>query len=158
MNYFVESKRCKYIRRVLIALFVVCGYLLSTTYAIDVVEVNGEQVLSYMTALNLAFGTLGGEIPVYTNKIAIIFFIIPLVGFLFMMFDKKSNVKNIVGMICGIIGALSISFMIGVNIGMGSMVSVLLYFIITVLSAFAALFHRQDKTNSKETKRLSVHE
>ena len=58
-----ESKRCRNIRRVLIALFIVCGYMLSTTFAVDVMEIDGAETMVSMTALDLAFGSMGREIP-----------------------------------------------------------------------------------------------
>lgn len=153
-----ETKRCKVLRCTLIFLFVVCGYLLSTTFAVDLVKYNGEDVVSRMTALNLAFGSLGGEVPVRTNKIALIFFIIPLIGFFFMFFDKKSNVKNYVGLACGFIGALSISFLIGGGIGIGAMLSIILYFIIAILSAYGVFVNLADKRKVNNAPRLSRHE
>lgn len=153
-----ETKRCRNLRRILMILFVVCGYLLSTAFAVDVVEYKGEDTLSYMTALNLVFGTLGGEIPVRTNKIALIFFLIPLIGFFFMFFDKKSNVKNIVGLVCGFTGVLSISFLIGGSIAIGSMISIIVYFIIAVLSAYGMVLHIADRRLVDNSPKLSRHE
>lgn len=153
-----ETKRCRNLRRVLIFLFIVCGYLLSTTFAVDMVEYEGEKVVSYMTAINLALGTLGGDVPVRTNKVAFIFFIIPLVGFFFMFFDKKSNVKNFVGLVCGFLGVLSISFLIGGNIGIGAMISIIMYFIIAVLSAFGVVLNIADRRRVDNSPRLSKHE
>ena len=52
----VESKRCHNIRRVLIALFIVCGYMLSTTFAGAYFDIDGKETFVPMTALNLALG------------------------------------------------------------------------------------------------------
>lgn len=153
-----ETKRCRNLRRILMILFVVCGYLLSTAFAVDVVEYKGEDTVSYMTALNLLFGTLGGEVPVRTNKISIIFFLIPLVGFFFMFFDKKSNVKNFVGLICGFVGVLSISFLIGGSIAMGAMISIIVYFVIAILSAYGVVLHIADRKHVDNSPKLSRHE
>ncbi len=153
-----ETKRCKVLRGITAFLYVVCGYLLSTTFAVAPVEYKGEEVLSYMTAINLAFGGLGGEVPVYTNKIAIIFFVIPLVGFFFMFFDKKSNIKNIVSLVGSVLGCAMISFLIGGYIGIGGLLSVLLYFVIAVMSAFGIVLHLADGQKTRQTVRLSPHE
>jgi len=141
-----ETKRCRNIRRVLIALFIVCGYMLSTTYAVDYIEIQGEETLVAMTALNLAFGAMGGSLPMRSNiVIGALFLLLPLIGFFFMFFDKKTNIKNFVGIGCGVIGMMSIMLFIGANIGIGALVSVLCYMVITILSAVAALMHAQDK-------------
>ena len=58
-----ETKRCRNIRRVLIALFVVCGYLLSTTFISAYVTVGGKEKLITETALNLTFGSVSGSTP-----------------------------------------------------------------------------------------------
>lgn len=141
-----ETKRCRNTRRVLIALFIVCGYMLSTTYAVDYVEIQGKETLVEMTALNLAFGAMGGSLPMRSNiVIGLLFIFLPLLGFFFMFFDKKTNIKNFVGIGCGLIGMMSIMLFIGANIGIGALVSVLCYLVITILSTVAVLMHAQDK-------------
>lgn len=152
-----ETKRCKIMRRVIMFLFIVCAYLLSTTYAIDVIEVNGEETVVSMTALNLVFGTMGSDIPVRSSKIGIIFLILPVLGFFFTFFDKKSNIKNVVSLVCGIIGALSISFMIGAYSGIGAIFSVLLYVIIAFLSVLSIFMNIQDRNTNEQAPRLSPH-
>ena len=74
-----ETKRCRNIRRVLIALFVVCGYLLSTTFISAYVTVDGKEKLITETALNLTFGSVSGS--THTSG---------LVGFT----DGDSNTQN----------------------------------------------------------------
>jgi len=146
-----ESKRCRNIRRVLIFLFIVCGYMLSTTFAVDVIEIDGVETVVSMTALNLAFGAMGGSVPVRQNTpIGMLYIILPVVGFFFMFFDKKTNIKNIVGICCGMIGMTSIFMFINFNIGIGALVSILCYILIDILSVTAMFMHLQDsKTNSK---------
>lgn len=161
---FVESKRCRNIRRVLIALFVVCGYMLSTTFAGAYFDIDGEETFVSMTALNLAFGAMGGDTPVYQNALfGGMYIAIPFIGFFFMFFDKKSNVKNLVGIIFGIIGCLSIAFPLAASselyLGIGAVVSMFVYVLITMLSAVSVLLVLVDsrREQSKGT-RLSVHE
>lgn len=158
MSYETETKRCKRLRTCLVCLFIVCGYLLSTTYAIDVLEVDGVETYVPMTALNLVFGEMGGATPVRASKIGYIFLIVPLVGFLFTFFDRKSNVKNIVSIICGTVGALSISFLIGSYVGMGAFVSIFLYMFIVVIAAISILFNIQDRKEINTAPRLEKHE
>jgi len=152
-----ETKRCRNIRRVLIALFIVCGYMLSTTFAVDYIEVQGEEKLVEMTALNLAFGAMGGSLPMRSNiVIGLLFILLPLLGFFFMFFDKKTNIKNFVGLGCGIIGMMSIMFFIGANIGIGAFISVLCYVLITILSGVAVLMQAQDNRKNYAPK-LKTH-
>lgn len=158
MGNSTETKRCRNIRRVLIALFIVCGYLLSTTYAIAPVEVNGKETYVNETALNLAFGEMGGEIPMPSSKVGYLFLILPFVGFFFMFFDKKSNIKNFVGLACGVIGVLSISFFIGGYVGFGGLISIFVYMLIVFLSAISIFLNAQDKKSTKEPPRLDKHE
>lgn len=161
-----ETKRCRNIRRVLIALFVVCGYLLSTTFISAYVTVDGKEKLITETALNLTFGSVSGSTPVYRNTVVgAMYFIIPLVGFLFMFFDHRSNVKNLVGIICGIVGCVSIGLPIGSNpdfyMGIGAVVSMLLYTFVTMLSAISVFMKLEDDRKNKSPEsapRLQKHE
>lgn len=158
MSYETESKRCKRLRIALICLFVVCGYLLSTTYAVDILDVDGVETYIPMTALNLAFGAMGGPTPVRASKIGFLFIILPFIGFFFTFFDKKTNIKNVVSLICGVLGVFSICFLIGGHIGMGAFVSIFLYMIIAVLSAVSVIFNIQDRQEEKSAPRLERHE
>ena len=157
---FVESKRCRNIRRVLIAMFIICGYMLSTTFCAAVIENNGKESYEAMTALNLAFGAMGEDRIVYRNPVVGgIYIALPFIGFMFMFFDKKSNLKNIVGIICGIVGALSIALPIGASkeliAGIGAVVSIAFYVIITNLSAVSVLFVIDDRNKQRKNAKLT---
>ena len=159
-----ETKRCRNIRRVLIGLFIVCGYMLSSTYAGAYLEIIGEETLICMTALNIAFGSMGADHPVYRNMpLGILYCAIPFIGFFFMFFDKKSNVKNFVGLACGIIGCLSIAFPIAVNssdllLGFGAFLSMICYMIITALSGISVFMKLEDRKNDESgSGRLEKH-
>ena len=146
-----ETKRCRNIRRVLIGIFVLCGYLLSTTFASAYID---EEFIP-MTALNLAFGSMGADHPVYRNPVfGAVYMIVPLVGFLFMFFDHNSNVKNLVGIACGVIGCTAIALPLGANselyLGIGALLSMILYMFATTLSAISIFMKLEDRRN--ETK------
>lgn len=159
-----ETKRCRNIRRVLIALFIVCGYMLSTTFAGAYFDIDGKETYVPMTALNLALGSMGGDTPVYQNKFfGGMYILIPFIGFFFMFFDKKSNVKNLAGIILGIVGCLAIAFPLGASdklyLGIGALVSMIVYVLITMLSAISILFVIEDRHKErKKGARLSKHE
>ena len=149
-----ETKRCRNLRRVFIGMFIVCGYMLSTPFAYAYVDVEGKPELISMTALNLAFGTITEDHPVYRNTLfGIIYLILPLLGFFFMFFDKRSNAKNLVGIACGIIGSMSIALPIGFNEnlapGIGAVVSTIFYVFVTTLSAISVFVHIEDTRNSR---------
>jgi len=113
---YIETKRCRNLRRVLIALFIVCGYMLSTTFAGAYLDVKGKETFVTMTAINLALGSPGSDTPVYQNAFfGGMYIAIPFIGFFFMFFDKKSNVKNLAGVILGIVGCLGIALPIGLS-------------------------------------------
>jgi len=158
---YIETKRCRNLRRVLIALFIVCGYMLSTTFAGAYLDVKGKETFVTMTAINLALGSPGSDTPVYQNAFfGGMYIAIPFIGFFFMFFDKKSNVKNLAGVILGIVGCLGIALPLGMSeklyLGIGAMVSMILYVIIAMLSAVSILFVLEDKQkDSKNGKRLS---
>lgn len=123
--------------------------MLSTTFAYAYIDVDGSEQLISMTALNLAFGSMGADYPVYKNlAFGLLYMIIPLVGFLFMFFDHRSNKKNYVGIACGLIGCSSIALPIGMSSqltpGLGAIVSMLLYLIITPMSAISILMKLED--------------
>ena len=153
-----ESKRCRNIRRALICLFVVCGYLLSTTFAVDIVEIDGTEKAVAFTALNLAFGSMGENDPVRQNiVIGLLYIILPFIGFFFMFFDKKTNIKNIVGICCSMIGMTSIFTFIGFNIGIGALISIICYIVIDILSIIAMFMHLQDRKTEIKPKTLRRH-
>lgn len=151
-----ETIRCRNIRRVLIGMFIVCGYLLSTTFATAYIDVDGKEQLISMTALNLAFGSMGADHPVYKNTLfGVTYMVIPLLGFLFMFFDHRSNVKNLVGIACGMIGCCSIALPIGMSgelgLGIGALLSMLIYLIITPISAISVFMKIEDDRKASGT-------
>lgn len=135
--------------------------MLSTTFAYAYIQTSegAEPELISMTALNLAFGSMNADHPVYRNTFfGVLYMVIPLIGFFFMFFDKKSNLKNLVGICCGVIGCLAIALPIGFNDelapGVGALTSVLVYVFITMLSAISVFVKLED--NAKMRKEGSV--
>ncbi len=226
MKHRVESKRCRRIRYFMLALYVVCIYLLTTTYAVDVLEVitfevdeetvtlevnsdetiyevegeavafdvdgeeithetNGEEtsvkavgteltivsgdeettyeidseeVTSYMSALNLAFGSLANSTPVRRNTaLGVMFIALPLLGTGFAVFDKRSNVKNVVSFICDIVGVVTICFLLGGYMGAGALASAVVYMVLAVLSAVAFIMNLQDRNTDATAPKLAPH-
>ena len=151
----IESKRCRTLRRVLIGMFIVCAYLLSCPFVSAYITINDADKLIYMTALNLAFGSMGADHPVYMNAVyGMTYIIVPVVGFFFMCFDRKSNLKNLVGIACGVIGCLSIALPIGMssymNLEYGAFASMLIYLFITPISAASIFVRMEDNRKTLE--------
>lgn len=93
---------------------------------------------------------LGGEFPDSSAGAAMqqaipfffIFLIIPVIGFFFCLFDKYRNLKNIVSMLCCLAGVVSILFIVGYLLSIGSLIALLLYIVIcfiTTMSMFARI-------------------
>ncbi len=223
----VESKGCRNIRYFMLALYIVCIYLLTTTYAIDVLEVitftvddeiytlevdseettyelsgeevafdvdgeettyeiandevtlkvtdtefifiaddeetaydvDSEEVTSYMTAINLAFGTLASSTPVRKNMtLGIIFIAIPLLGVGFTVFDRRSNIKNVVSFICSIVGVVTICMVLGGYMGAGALASAVVYMVLAILSAVAFVMNIQDRNSDATAPKLTPHD
>ena len=154
---YIESSRCKKLRRVICGMFIVIGYMLSTTFAYAYIETEGEGIFVHMTALNLAFGNPCSDTPMYRNTLyGVIYILLPFIGFLFTFFDHKSNVKNYVSIVCGIIGCSSIALPIGFNPeltpGIGAITSIFLYTAVTSLSAISVLFKIQEQRAANKDK------
>lgn len=135
-------------------IFFACGYLLSSTFAYAYVESNGEAMYISMTALNLAFGSMGADHPVYMNTaFGIVYIALPLIGFISMFADHHSNVKNLIGIACGVIGCTAIALPIGFNqnlsLGVGAFASMMLYMCATTLSAIAVFMKLEDNRENR---------
>ncbi|MCD8026024.1 MAG: hypothetical protein LUF33_03595 [Clostridiales bacterium] len=98
---------------------------------------------------------LGGELPETADGSAFqtytifmfVFFIIPIVGFLFCAFDKQRNLKNIVSVICCLLGVLSILALVSYGLSLGSLLALLVYLVIcflTTLSMFARITDKEE--------------
>lgn len=136
------------------ALFIVCGYLLSSPFAYAYID--ESETASSMTAFNLAFGSIMGDTPLYRNTVfGVTYIVIPVIGFFFMFFDKRSNIKNYVGVVLGIVGCVIITMPIGFNPdlipGGGAVFSAVLYMFITTLSAVSVLMKLEDNKKQRES-------
>lgn len=154
---YKESDRCRKLRRVICGMFIVIGYMLSTTFAYAYIETDTSENFVHMTAINLAFGNPGSDTPMYRNTLyGVIYIILPFIGFLFTFFDHKSNVKNYVSIVCGVVGCSAIALPIGFNPeltpGIGAITSMLLYTVVTALSVMSVLFKIQEQRAANKDK------
>jgi hypothetical protein len=90
---------------------------------------------------------LGGEIPDTADGAALqsyviyflIFLVIPIIGFLFCLFDRERNVKNIVSIFCCLAGVVSILVIVNYTISLGSVCALLLYLLTSFISIYAIM-------------------
>ena len=96
----------------------------------------------YATVFDM-FGYIGGEFPEGTASGAFqayvpfyfIFLLIPIVGFFFCALDKERNLKNVVSIICCLLGVISILTIVTINFSsIGSKLSIIFYVIISFIS------------------------
>lgn len=99
------------------------------------------------------FSAFQSYIPYY-----FIFILIPIIGFCFCAFDKERNLKNIVSLICCLIGVLAILLIITINyIDIGSTLALLLYIAISFITTIAMLSRlTKDDENEQKPKKKKI--
>lgn len=102
-------------------------------------------------------GYLGGTFPESAAgsnfqsilPLFLIFPVVPIIGFFFCALDKQRNLKNIVSIICCLIGVFSILNMITLNfLDYGSTFALLNYILISFITTIA-IMARLDNTQNK---------
>lgn len=85
-----------------------------------------------------------------------IFFVIPIIGFLFAAFDKARNFKNIAGILCSILGVFAIVYIVGPEyLSIGSLAALLFYlaaFLVSMFGIFARYLVSPEKENTEDNK------
>ena len=106
----------------------------------------------YATVFDM-LGYLGGDFPDVAQSSAFssvlplffVFLVIPIVGFFFCALDKERNLKNIVSIICSLLGVFSILTIVSINfISYGSLFALLFYLLISFITAFAMMARLTD--------------
>lgn len=110
----------------------------------------------YATVFDM-LGYIGGTFPDIPAAEALksyipfffLFPVIPTVGFFFCALDKERNMKNIVSLLCCLLGVLSILLIVTLNfIDIGSMLSLLVYILVSFITTIAIMARIVD--NSKK--------
>ena len=136
-----ENKKTKPQRLGLCILFIIEILLLAMPY---IAMYDDSGVYHSKTILELILGMNTADMKwIKLGLIAIIFALIPIVGFLFASFDKDSCVKSVVGCICAFLGIFAITFIIvpqfsGV-LAFGAMLAIIIYLFIFAISVSLAL-------------------
>jgi len=111
----------------------------------------------YATVFDM-LGYMGGTFPDIPATEALksyipfflIFPVIPIVGFFFCALDKERNMKNIVSLVCCLLGVFSILFIVTLNfIDIGSMLSLLVYILVSFITTIAMMARIVDNSEKK---------
>ena len=152
-----ENKTRKRLRITQCILFL-AQILFCTFTFVQIPSPDPSKVGFYATVFDM-FGYLGGEFPDTAQSAAFssalpvffIFLVIPVVGFFFCALDKERNMKNIVSIICSLLGVFSILTIISLNfISYGSLLALLFYILISFITAFAMMARLVDDNNTKK--------
>ncbi len=136
-----ESKKTKPQRLTLCVLFLIEIVLLAMPY-IAMYDDSGMYYSKTMLELIISMNTSDMK-WVKLGLVAIIYALIPVIGFFFAAFDKESCVKSFVGCFCAFAGIFSITFLIvpqfSGTLAIGAMLAMLVYLIIFAISVSLAL-------------------
>ena len=111
-----ENKTRKKLRITLCVLYLVEIVLCALPYFQYIDEKNVLHSYSVFDIMSV-WGLSGSNDAVFKYSLFMpIFFIIPIAGFFFCALDKKRNMKNIVSIICCLLGVLSILTMVSYTI------------------------------------------
>lgn len=158
MNRIPENKTRKRLRITLCVLYLFEIVLCTMPYFQNIDSNNVIHSYSVLDMMSYWGGTIpntaaGQSFITYTLFMPI-FFIIPIAGFFFCALDKERNLKNVVSVICCLLGVVSILLIVSYTISLGSLIALLLYLLIcflTTLSIFARFTDNSGKgTNTGE--------
>ena len=122
-----ENKTRKKLRITLCVLYLVEIVLCALPYFQYIDEKNVLHSYSVFDIMSV-WGLSGSNDAVFKYSLFMpIFFIIPIAGFFFCALDKERNMKNIVSIICCLLGVLSIITMVSYTISLASVIALLLY-------------------------------
>ena len=125
-----ENKTRKKLRITLCVLYLVEIVLCALPYFQYIDEKNVLHSYSVFDIMSV-WGLSGSNDAVFKYSLFMpIFFIIPIAGFFFCALDKERNMKNIVSIICCLLGVLSILTMVSYTISLASVIALLLYILI----------------------------
>lgn len=148
----VQNRYTRRVRVAQIVFFLMLILLTSLPFAMAVIEKGGKTSLKSFTALDFIsyIGTdsrlsmLGG--------LCIPFIVIPVIALGFQIFDRERNLKNIVGIICSVLGIFwlvqFVTFVGPDMMSIGSVLSIILYLLtafLSIMGIFTRLMDVPDK-------------
>lgn len=144
-----ENKTRKKLRITLCVLYLVEIVLCALPYFQYIDEKNVLHSYSVFDTMSV-WGLSGSNDAVFKYSLFMpIFFIIPIAGFFFCALDKERNMKNIVSIICCLLGVLSIITMVSYTISLASVIALLLYILICFLTTLSIFARFTDKDATK---------
>lgn len=144
-----ENKTRKKLRITLCVLYLVEIVLCALPYFQYIDEKNVLHSYSVFDIMSV-WGLSGSNDAVFKYSLFMpIFFIIPIAGFFFCALDKERNMKNIVSIICCLLGVLSILTMVSYTISLASVIALLLYILICFLTTLSIFARFTDKDATK---------
>ena len=101
------------------------------------------------------FSSYSDEAVASAFKVAIPFFLLllinPIVGFFFCAIDKERNLKNIVSVVCCLLGVFSTLTFIPINmLGFGAILSLIFYIFISFITTIAMMARLVDDSNTNK--------
>ncbi len=146
-----ENKTRKRLRITQCVLYLFEILFCTFTY-IQIPNPDQTQLGFYATAFDM-IGYIGGSFPDSVQSQAfssamplfLIFPAIPIIGFFFCALDRERNFKNIVSVICCLLGVFSILTIVTLNfISYGSLLALLFYIVISFITAVAMVSRLQN--------------
>lgn len=148
MKKLVETKRQKVLRYILMITYLLQLFLSSTPFLWG--NVNGEMqdlsVLEIVVQPSFTYTSDQAKLALFYC----LFLLIPLIGAVFMIFDKKSNLKNGISFLLSAIGVMLITFGVGNAIASGSLCAIMLYLVSALLSVYSMLIYYKEKEKLKK--------
>ena len=141
-----ENKTRKKLRITQCVFYLILVLLCTFTY-VRIPNPNQAGQYFYATVFDM-LGYIGGTFPNIPAASALqsyipfyfIFPVIPVVGFFFCALDKERNMKNIVSLICCLLGVVSILFIVTLNfIDIGSTLSLIIYVFLSFITTIAMM-------------------
>lgn len=141
-----ENKKRKRLRITQCILFL--AEILFCTFTFVQIPNPDSTKLGFFATVFDMLGYLGGNFPegaqgeAFSSVLPLffVFLVIPIVGFFFCALDKERNLKNIVSIICCLLGVFSILTIVSINfISYGSLLALLFYLLISFITAFAMM-------------------
>ena len=153
-----ENKTRKRLRITMCIFYLIQIYLCTCSYIY--LPISDDITENYLSVFGM-LSYLGGSFPNVEGSQAFlsyipsyfIFLIIPIVGFFFCALDKERNMKNIVSIVCCLLGVVSILLIVTLNLMCFGAVMALLLYILTSFITTIAIMARVVKDPEKEEKK-----
>lgn len=142
-----ETKKQKKLRIAIWIFYLIEVFLSSTPFMVGKVDGKTQSLTVLEIVVQPGFQYTADQV-----KLALfysLFLIIPLIGFFFCVFDRKTNIKNGASFICSVLGVSVITFGIGGAMASGALISLFIYLITALLSMYSIISFYSEKAKLK---------